>query len=564
MPNKVKTPAPTDNKFEAENKAASGKKIVIDGATIKCDSCIVPLGKMKVNFDTPTIQNKKVATVKENGAKSIQFFGNCKNSPKMEIPCKTFMFLGEWKKVGNMKVQEQFPLLQESTIKCSKGGTVSIQDSGQINIPEQINKLDSQLPPPELLAKCIVHFRPNVSWRGEDFGFDWFRTGDTSLLTTDKKPYPGDLSYEKIVGNHYDPEYKNMIAVHDNPNFKFKVNPELYNKLKRVYRPHIIPWKTTEKEYFVPWLSLYPTKIAKLSIVLDIEEAPDVLRFEPNPNFKITPNEFAANGKGKLTIPINITIECLKEFDSDQTIVLNAVKNGAKLVAGKINVWSNEASKQKKAKLLFLKVILPPMSNPTKSEIPDISDQKDLFNKYLKQAYVESNPNEEVLDLSTDKNFLTGGVYNMGGKVAAIYNDYKMAPKDFEALEVYLYKKLKAQLAKVDKTLENKYAGHSKFIYIKESGGQVRADGTLFPNGGYASGNGVMVFKGAPQNVAAHEFMHYVGMPHSFDNLNFSQNAKYTYQFCETDNVMDYSHSKGKLTFSTWKWQWEITNNNTE
>ena len=48
------------------------------------------------------------------------------------------------------------------------------------------------------------------------------------------------------------------------------------------------------------------------------------------------------------------------------------------------------------------------------------------------------------------------------------------------------------------------------------------------------------------------------------DNLNFSQNAKYTYEYCETDNVMDYSHSKRKLTFSTWKWQWEIINNNTE
>ena len=148
----------------------------------------------------------------------------------------------------------------------------------------------------------------------------------------------------------------------------------------------------------------------------------------------------------------------------------------------------------------------------------------------------------------------------MGGKVAASYNDPKIAPKGFEALEVYLYKKLKAQLAKVDKTLENKYASHQKLIYIKEPGGQVRADGTLFINGGYASGNGIMVFNNAPQDIAAHEFMHTVGMPHSFDNSNFNPNAKYTYQHRMTENIMDYSLAN----FSTWKWQWEIINNNTD
>ena len=125
-------------KKKENKKAADGKKIVIDGAIIKCDSCVVPIGKMKVNFNTPTIQNKKVATIMEKNATSLQFSGNCMKSPKMEIPCKAFMSLTKWEKVGDMKVQDKPPLLQESTIKCIKGGTVTIVDSGQLNVPSTI------------------------------------------------------------------------------------------------------------------------------------------------------------------------------------------------------------------------------------------------------------------------------------------------------------------------------------------------------------------------------------------------------------------------------------------
>lgn len=94
-----------------EEKAADDLKLVIDGAKIQCELCANPMGDLKVNFDTPTIQNKKTATVKEKDMKSLMFKGNCTKSPQSSSPCASVMQLGKWKDVGTSQVQDQFPLL---------------------------------------------------------------------------------------------------------------------------------------------------------------------------------------------------------------------------------------------------------------------------------------------------------------------------------------------------------------------------------------------------------------------------------------------------------------------
>lgn len=122
-----------------EEKAAADLKLVIDGAKIQCALCTNPIGDLKVNFDTPTIQNKKTATVKEKDMKSLMFKGNCTKSPQSSSPCAGVMQLGKWKDVGTSKVQDQFPLLLKSTIKCNFGGSdIKIIDCGQKNEPADI------------------------------------------------------------------------------------------------------------------------------------------------------------------------------------------------------------------------------------------------------------------------------------------------------------------------------------------------------------------------------------------------------------------------------------------
>jgi hypothetical protein len=136
-----------------EEKAADNLKIVIDTAKLQCDLCTNPKGDLKVNFDTPTIQDKKIATVKEKDMKSLIFKGNCKKSPQSASPCASVMQLGDWKDVGTIKVQEQFPLLLKSTIKCNFGGTdIKITDSAQRNEPSDIEAVPKEAKKKKILS----------------------------------------------------------------------------------------------------------------------------------------------------------------------------------------------------------------------------------------------------------------------------------------------------------------------------------------------------------------------------------------------------------------------------
>lgn len=122
-----------------EEKAVADLKFVIDTAKLQCDLCTNPIGSLKVNYNTPTIQDKKTATVKEKDQTSLIFNGNCKKSPQSSSPCASVMQLGDWANVGSIKVQDQFPLLQKSTIKCNYGGVdIKITDCGQRNEPTNI------------------------------------------------------------------------------------------------------------------------------------------------------------------------------------------------------------------------------------------------------------------------------------------------------------------------------------------------------------------------------------------------------------------------------------------
>lgn len=132
---------------EQKAKTKDDLKLVIETAKIECKLCTNPQGILKVNFDTPTLQNKKTVTVKEKDMKSLLFMGNCTKSPNSSSPCASVMQLGEWKDVGTSKVQDEFPLLLKSTILCNYGGsTIEITDCAQRNEPSEINTAGMPLP----------------------------------------------------------------------------------------------------------------------------------------------------------------------------------------------------------------------------------------------------------------------------------------------------------------------------------------------------------------------------------------------------------------------------------
>ncbi|MBV6881791.1 PAAR-like protein [Epilithonimonas ginsengisoli] len=130
-----------------QEKTEDSLKLVISTATLECILCTNPFGTLIVNYDTPTIQQKKTATVKEKGSQSLVFMGNCKKSPQSASPCASVMQLDEWRDFGTSKSQNEIVLLQKSTIKCNYGNVdIRITDSGQINEPESIDTQGLPLP----------------------------------------------------------------------------------------------------------------------------------------------------------------------------------------------------------------------------------------------------------------------------------------------------------------------------------------------------------------------------------------------------------------------------------
>ncbi|WP_129714455.1 DUF4280 domain-containing protein [Pedobacter sp. SYP-B3415] len=124
-----------------------GLKLVIDGASLQCDGCSNPTGRLKVRAATPSTQEKRTATIAERGPASLVFEGNCLRSPNAAVPCASCMQLSTWKDTATVLFQDKPALLQKSTINCLYGGaTIRITDSGQRNEPPATTPTGGPLP----------------------------------------------------------------------------------------------------------------------------------------------------------------------------------------------------------------------------------------------------------------------------------------------------------------------------------------------------------------------------------------------------------------------------------
>ncbi|WP_241614020.1 phage baseplate assembly protein V [Rhizobium sp. SSA_523] len=497
---------------------------------------------------------------------------NSENEIKIEAP--------ETNVSGTKKL---FMHSDESTIVNSKG-IVDIhgkQGNNQTNSP-----LNYETVPLEITAKCIVHFRPKKDWKGLGYGFDYMRKGDTSLINGGTADF-GDIDYETIISKQYtDATFTTLVTDGNYYKGSFKKDPAKYAALKSEYSAHIIPWKTKKDssgadlkdsagkiipdEYFCSWLAIYPpfqapvpfddslegsktpapfrpNTTAVISIIIDIEEEPDVLRFEDNQYFTITPKEInvKGKGKGKHVFADHITIECLREFSSDQTLIINSIKKNIagteeKLPAGKLKVWANDSSKQKNKNVVFVK-IKTKLSPTSTIKVPVVNDEKDRINNYLLQAYINLSDNSDIveLDLTAETDFINFVTSN------------EVDPSKISGShQLHDYLKIK-----LERDFPGKYGSHFKAFYFEENG--------YSSGGGHISGYSrfhadyVVVFKSKNNQTAAHEFLHSFNLPHTFDN-----SGSFTYEYKMTDNLLDYSHhpDNNNKRCALWHWQWKQAN----
>lgn len=424
-------------------------------------------------------------------------------------------------------------------------------DFDELFVTAEYNNTTKESKPLQVVPspKLIVEFRPFKGWKGQ-FGFDWIRKNDTSLF--------GDNKYEAIVSKQYiDSKYTKLEKDSNNYSGYFKKDTKQFEDLKKKYKSFTLPWskkdkngKQIPKDYKLPWMSLLKGEEAELNIIATVEEQADHIEFETNGNFTITPNKIDVKGKKEIKYEDGVTvkIKCDKEFSADQTLTVKASKKGVAntVEVGKIQVWANDQTKQKEKKVVFVQ-LKTKVSKTSITNTANVTSEKTRINNYLRQALISLHKDSDIvtLDLRLDKKFLK---FVTASKTVNYTNK-----KDKVKLHDFLKDKLKTDF-------KDKYKDYFKAFYFAEPGGNTGGlSGYSQPGQEY-----VVVFSSANDQTASHEFLHALNLAHSFANSEASSNAEFTYQYKQTENLLDYSHhiaGHKNDRCSLWYWQWVKANN---
>lgn len=349
-----------------------------------------------------------------------------------------------------------------------------------------------------------------------EYGFDWLRMGDTSK--------PGDVWYKDVIGS-----YKTGSFVQSDTE---------YGKLGRKFEMPDHPIKPKDK-YVVPVLALLPNKKATFSLKVEIANS-DAKKIEfkyDKTYFKLNKTEVSYKTKGKKTLADYLTIECIKEFSTDQFIEIE----GDGEFAGKIKVIANDKGHRYKANIVFVKVKVN-IGNGIRTGAT--TGEKKFLEKYLNQALIKPKIIEKELDLSADTVFNSTYKLIDGG-----------IPKINDISGIH------AHLATEFSKVHSGYGNYFKVFLFGEAGGELLTDHT--GNRYYQGYNGaaesinskaVVLYNTHNTSTTTHESFHAMGLYHSF-----SDSGNFTFKKGKTDNIMDYSHQSrfGSINrISTWLWQW--------
>ena len=363
----------------------------------------------------------------------------------------------------------------------------------------------------EIETKCVVYFRPHNNWSGE-FGFDWVRTGDTGRVG-DKK------WYRKIVGKNRDSRGNISNSNYGN---NIQPDPNEYTKLLREYKVFKINF--LNDFYVTPWISLYKGRKAKLSLKLNIEEPPKILKFKYDKNlFKLSHEEISPKDKGKHTLADYLEITCIGTFNGFNTYI--EVVTEDEQVVGRLRFYPNGKKDRKKIDIVFAKVKTFSVSGEKEGVV---TGEKTIFNKLFSQALIEPNIIDESIDLTEDdvfmNNFLAGDIIS-----------YR------EELHTYL-------LDNYD--LRNDYPNAIILYFFEHKAFDIYGRGLAGAANDIVSDNAVIFAETwRKKTTAVHECLHCLGLYHTFDN-----NSKFTFVKKETENIVDYSD----IRYALFKWQWDI------
>jgi len=184
---------------EKEDKAQDDQLFVINGAKVKFGPHI---GTFKVLSDTPTIQNKTVGTEIEKSPANFSFMDGFQ-----------LLSLTLWQDVGTAKFQDNLALIKKSTIMGMgkmppanapiESGKIEFIDSGQINVPENIDTtgmpLPEYMPKPQIIEVYYTDLEGNK--------IDKRKIGQEMYLVIEGNKLEGKKANFDLYDNEMDFEY---------------------------------------------------------------------------------------------------------------------------------------------------------------------------------------------------------------------------------------------------------------------------------------------------------------------------------------------------------------------
>ena len=490
---------------------------------------------------------------------------------KMQIQTESFTAIGS---------KKMFLHSDEKLLANSKG-TLDIKSDGCVNTSSKADEAKKEKTGEISIA--MVEFRPTSTYDGS-FGFDWLRVDDNKL--EEQSHYSKEQPYNSIIEGGYGDGKTDLTGGKDG---------SAYKKLKGEYEMIVVNMQDKSdgskrtKEYFVPYLSIYPKSYVdtltdtdqkkkpvfetELALLVDIGvDEIDSLEFKYDENIfeldkkKLQDTKRTAAGK-QFSMDKTIKITCKKEipdlssgeisvyaYPKDAKGKSAAEREAMRSLAGKIQVLPNEERQRKKQKFVLIRV------KTQQGEGIFNNDEIITLQHTLHQALVEAEieryrkdekgkikldkdgrPQRIELDLTNDSIF-----YKTYVKVEGIINEDENNGKMFSYLRDTFFK-------------NNPQYDNYFTVFVFNNKTYDNAVGQI-ENIGVKN---LVLFLDRNNKTMSHETLHGLGLLHTHrDETPIKEpGSKYIYPNGNiqpnkaTDNIMSYN---GALRKTTWYWQWKL------